>query len=44
MSQGDKNQYDSIKGTEEAEFYTLMDLHKKKIQKQIEQNKSKSYK
>lgn len=33
MAGGDKVQYDSLKATEETEFYNLMDLYKKKADK-----------
>lgn len=33
MAGGDKVQYDSLKATEENEFYNLMDLQKKRLEK-----------
>jgi hypothetical protein len=33
MADGNISQYKALKGTKESEFYTLMDLHKKKLER-----------
>ena len=41
MAEGDKMQIDCLKATEENEFYDMMDLHKKKLERLKESHKRK---
>jgi hypothetical protein len=40
MAEGDATRYQVLKGTEEIEFFNLFELHKKRIEKEINANRN----